>query len=257
MKLKNKVALITGASRGIGAAIAKKFACEGANIIINSFDPPEHENASKLVAEEIKFLGASTICVSCDVSSKQEVKKMFDVAIDAFGKVDIMVANAGICDFEHFLNIDEDLLDKTIGVNQKGFFFCAQEAMKRMIDAQINGRIIVTSSVSSIFGGELQAHYCATKGAANQIMKSIAIAAGKHGITANAVLPGTVITDINKKELEEDPELLKYFIRRTPIGRLVTPDDIASAMLFFASDESAGVTGTTLTVDGGMSINMQ
>jgi L-rhamnose 1-dehydrogenase len=155
------------------------------------------------------------------------------------------------------LKIDEKLLDRVLGVNLKGAFFAAQAAMQKMIKLKTRGKIIFTSSVSSIFGGELQAHYCPTKGGVNQLMKSIAIAAGKYGITANAVLPGTVITDINRKELEAEPELTKYFIKRTPLGRLATPEDIAAALLFFASDDAACVSGATLVVDGGMAVNLQ
>ncbi|MBM75769.1 MAG: short-chain dehydrogenase [Proteobacteria bacterium] len=257
MRLANKVVVVTGGSRGIGEAISIRFAKEGAKIVVNGCDDGEFSGSSKSVVEQIRSFGGEAIAFDCDVSSAEQVAQMFDVAEETFGKIDVLVANAGICPFAEFLNIDEALLDKTIGVNQKGVFFCAQQAMKRMIDKNIKGRILMTSSVSSVFGGELQTHYCATKGAVNQLMKSIAIAAGQFGITANAVLPGTVITDINRKELEADPELLDYFVKRTPIGRLVTPDDIAAAMLFFASDESSGVSGATLIVDGGMSVNLQ
>jgi len=149
-------------------------------------------------------------------------------------------------------------MDKVISVNQTGAFFLSQACARSMINSGIKGRMIFISSVSSIFGGELQTHYTATKGALNQMMKSIAIAVGKHGITANAVLPGTVVTDINRFQLEEQtPELKEYFIKRTPIGRLAEPKDIANAALFFASDEAAAVSGATLIVDGGMSVNLQ
>lgn len=257
MRLKNKVVLITGGSRGIGKAAALLFAKEGATVVVNGFDRGEYINSSQLVVEEIIKNEGKAFFYDCDISKKDNVINMFDEIEKRYNKIDILVANAGICPFKEFLDIDESLLDVVIGVNQKGAFYCAQEAMKRMIDKSINGRIVFTSSVSSIFGGELQTHYCSTKGAVNQLMKSIAIAAGKFGITSNAVLPGTVVTDINKKELEEDPNLLDYFIKRTPIGRLATPEDIANAMLFFASDESSAVSGTTLVVDGGMSINLQ
>jgi len=171
--------------------------------------------------------------------------------------LDILVANAGICPFEEFLKIEEPLLDRVIGVNLKGAFFCAQAAMKAMVEQKTAGRLIFTSSVSAVFGGELQTHYCSTKGGINQLMKSLAIAAGKYGITANAVMPGTVVTDINRKELEADPGLKDYFVKRTPLGRLATPEDAAAAMLYFASDDAACVSGTTITVDGGMSVNLQ
>ena len=130
--------------------------------------------------------------------------------------------------------------------------------MSAMVSKKIKGKIIFTSSISSIFGGELQSHYCATKGAVNQMMKSIAIAAGPYGITVNAVLPGTVLTDINRQQLEKDkPELKEYFIKRTPLRRLANTQDVASAILFFATEDSNCITGTTLVVDGGMSINLQ
>ena len=260
MRLKDKIAIITGGSRGIGKAACLKFASEGARVIVNyanKADDEEFADSAKKVVDEVISCSGEAIAYEADVTDKDAVYKMVDFAVKEYGRVDIMVANAGICPFKEFLEIDEALLDHVISVNLKGAFFCAQAALKEMINKQIQGRIIFTSSISSIFGGELQTHYCATKGAINQLMKSIAIAAGKHGITANAVLPGTVITDINRKELALNPELKEYFIRRTPLGRLATPEDVANAILFFASDEASCISGTTLIVDGGMSINLQ
>lgn len=260
MRLQNKIAVVTGGSRGIGRAICIKFASEGAKVIVSysrEADRGEYLNSADKVVKEIISSSGEAIDYEADVANKDAVDKMVDFTVEKYGRIDIMVANAGICPFKEFLEIDEALLDRVIGVNQKGAFFCAQAAMRKMIEKEIQGRIIFTSSVSSIFGGELQTHYCATKGAVNQLMKSIAIAAGKYGITANAVLPGTVITDINRKELEANPELKEYFIKRIPLGRLATPEDIANAMLFLASDEASCISGATLVVDGGMSINLQ
>ncbi len=260
MKLKNKVAVVTGGSRGIGRAICLSLAQEGVKVIINyssGADSGEFSNSALELKKEIDSLGGECRIFEADVSNKTKIEEMIDFTVKEYGRIDIMVANAGICPFKEFLDINEDLLNHTVDVNLKGSFFCAQEAAREMIKQKIKGRIIFTSSVSSIFGGELQAHYCATKGAINQLMKSIAIAVGKYGITSNAVLPGTVLTDINRNELEDDKELLKYFIKRTPTGRLATPEDIAQAVLFFASDEAASISGTTLIVDGGMSINLQ
>ena len=260
MRLKDKIAIITGGSRGIGKAACLKFASEGARVIVNyanKADDEEFADSAKKVVDEVISCSGEAIAYEADVTDKDAVYKMVDFAVKEYGRVDIMVANAGICPFKEFLEIDEALLDRVISVNLKGAFFCAQATMKKMIEKKVQGRIVFTSSISSIFGGELQTHYCATKGAINQLMKSIAIAAGKHGITANAVLPGTVITDINRKELALNPELKEYFIRRTPLGRLATPEDIANAILFFASDEASCISGTTLIVDGGMSINLQ
>ncbi len=260
MRLQDKVAVITGASRGIGRAASLLFAREGAAVAVNwaaVADSGEHAGTAKRTVEQIEAAGGRAIAVEADVADRAAVDAMIEQTVAAFGRLDVLVANAGICPFEDFLEIDEALLDRVIGVNQKGAFFAAQAAVRQMIAQGEGGRLVFTSSVSSIFGGELQAHYCPTKGAVNQLMKSIAIAAGKHGITANAVLPGTVVTDINRKQLEADPGLLEYFVQRTPIGRLATPEDVAKAMLFFASDDSAAVSGATLVVDGGMSVNLQ
>jgi len=260
MRLKDKVAIVTGGSRGIGRAICVKFASEGATVVVNYADKAdggEFMGSADKVVDEIVSASGKAIVFEADVANKNAVSEMIDFTVRKYGRIDIMVANAGICPFSEFLEIDEELLDRVINVNLKGSFFCAQATMKKMIEGNIQGRIIFTSSISSLFGGELQAHYCSTKGAINQLMKSIAIAAGKYGITANAVLPGTVITDINRNEIEANPGLKQYFERRTPLGRLVTPEDIANATLFFSSDEASCVSGETLIVDGGMSINLQ
>jgi len=260
VRLKDKVAIITGGSRGIGRAACLRFAKEGAKVVVNyasDVDEGEYKGAADEVVKEIQADGGKAITFDANVADKNKVFKMVDKVVKRFGKVDILVANAGICPFEEFLKIEEDLLNRVIDVNLKGSFFAAQAVVEKMIEQKIAGRLVFTSSVSSIFGGEMQSHYCSTKGGINQLMKSLAIAFGKHGITANAVLPGTVITDINRKELEADPQLEEYFIKRTPIGRLATPEDVASAMLFFASDDAACVSGTTLVVDGGMAVNLQ
>ena len=260
MRLKDKVAIVTGGSRGIGRAICVKLASEGAKIVVNYSDKAdcgEFIGSADKVVDEIVTASGNAVAFEADVANRESVYEMIDSTVKRYGRLDIMVANAGICPFSEFMEIDEELLNRVINVNLKGSFFCAQASMKKMIKGNTQGRIIFTSSVSSVFGGELQAHYCSTKGAVNQLMKSIAIAAGKYGITANAVLPGTVITDINRNELDTNPELKHYFEKRTPLGNLVTPEDIANATLFFASDEASCISGATLIVDGGMSINLQ
>lgn len=257
MNLNNKVALVTGGSKGIGRAISIKLASLGAKVVINQEGSRLSRQQANEVCDFIKGFNAEAMVIDADVSKKKQVQEMINQTIQNFGKLDILVANAGICPFSTFDKIDENLLSKVIDVNQKGSFYCAQLAAQEMIQKKIAGRIIFTSSISAVFGGELQIHYCGTKGAINQMMKSFAIALGKHKITVNAVQPGTVITDINRKELQEDPELLNYFIKRTPLNRLAEPEDIANAIAFYASDESACITGTTLTVDGGMSVNFQ
>ena len=260
MRLKDKVAIVTGGSRGIGRAICVKLASEGAKVVVNYSDKAdcgEFIGSADKVVDEIVTASGNAVAFEADVANRESVYEMIDSTVKRYGRLDIMVANAGICPFSEFMEIDEELLNRVINVNLKGSFFCAQASMKKMIKGNTQGRIIFTSSVSSVFGGELQAHYCSTKGAVNQLMKSIAIAAGKYGITANAVLPGTVITDINRNELEINPELKHYFKKRTPLGQLAIPEDVANATLFFASDEASCISGETLIVDGGMSINLQ
>ncbi len=260
MRLKGKKAIVTGGSRGIGRAICIELAKQGASVVVNYAKEADqdYDGSAVDVVGLIRSNGGTAMAFEADVADRNDVISMVSACFEKFGGLDIMVANAGICPFEQFLEIDEKLLNRVIDVNMKGAFFCAQSAVEKMIETQTKGRIVFISSVSSIFGGELQTHYCATKGGVNQLMKSIAIAAGKNGITANAVLPGTVITDINRKQLEDDdPDLKQYFIDRTPVGRLPSPEDIAKATLFFASDDAACISGATLIVDGGMSINLQ
>ena len=260
MRLKNKVAIVSGGSRGIGGAICKLFALQGARVAVNYSVKADRDypDAVKGVVETITSGGGDAASFEADMSDKKAIDAMVEDVIARWGRIDIVVANAGICPFSEFLEIDESLMNKVISVNQTGAFFLSQACARFMIENGIRGRLVFISSVSSIFGGELQTHYTATKGAMNQMMKSIAIAVGKYGITANAVLPGTVVTDINRFQLEEDnPELKEYFIKRTPIGRLAEPKDIANAALFFASDDAEAVSGATLIIDGGMSINLQ
>lgn len=242
--INNKIILITGGSNGIGSAAVKLFLKNNNKVVVIDKNIPKIKNKNlyfyKLDLAKTKLI-------------KQTVKK---ISLK-FNKIDVLILNAGICPFEKFLKIDQKLFDLVVDVNQKSAFFLAQEIAKIMIKKRVSGKIIFTSSISSIFGGELQAHYCATKGAINQIMKSICISLGKHNINVNAVLPGTVITNINKKQLSKNNSLKKYFIKRTPLKRLITPDEIAKVMLFLASDYSSGISGETILVDGGMGINFQ
>jgi len=259
MVLADKIAVVTGGSKGIGRAISLRFASEGAKLIVNYFDDDgkSHDYINETL-DLINKNGGKAVGFCGDVSKKNVVDDMLAETLNQYGGIDILVCNAGICPFEEFINISESLWDRVNDVNLKGAFLCSQTYSKEMIKAGKGGRIIFTSSVSSIFGGSLQAHYCSTKGGINQLMKSIAISLGPYKITSNAVLPGTVITDINRMQLEENNQEIKdYFINRTPLNELAKPEDIASAMLFYASDDAKAVTGSTLIVDGGMSINMQ
>ena len=240
----NKTILITGGSSGIGKATVKLFLKNNNKVIV--IDKKSSDNKYN----NLHFFKA-------DLSKKNLIKPLLKKIYKKINKIDILVLNAAICPMKEFFKIDEKIFDQVVNTNQKSVFFLAQEIAKGMVDKKVKGKIIFISSVSSIFGGSLQAHYCATKGAINQIMKSMAISLGQYGINVNAVLPGTIITNLNKKQLKQNPKLRKYFISRTPLNRLVLPEEIANSIFFLSSDMSSGVNGECLVVDGGMSINLQ
>jgi L-rhamnose 1-dehydrogenase len=252
MDLQDKVAVVTGAARGIGQAIALRFGQEGARVAIVDLREEEGRETVRL----IEGAGGQAVFVRTDVSDQRQVQAMVDGVVKQWGTIHILVNNAGICPFEGFLEMSEGLWDQVLDVNLKGYFLCSQAVAKVMVEQNVKGRIIAVSSISSEFGGSSQAHYCASKAGINLLVKSMAISLGPHGITCNAVLPGTVETDINREALA-DPGVHDYWSQRAPLGRLGLPEDIAGPVLFFAGDDSGWCTGSMLVVDGGTSINLQ
>jgi L-rhamnose 1-dehydrogenase len=252
MDLQDRVAVVTGAARGIGQAIALRFGQEGARVAIVDLREEEGRETVRL----IEGAGGQAVFVRTDVSDQRQVQAMVDAVVKQWGTIHILVNNAGICPFEGFLEMSEGLWDQVLDVNLKGYFLCSQAVAKVMVEQNVKGRIIAVSSISSEFGGSSQAHYCASKAGINLLVKSMAISLGPHGITCNAVLPGTVETDINREALA-DPEVRDYWSQRAPLGRLGLTEDIAGPVLFFAGDDSGWCTGSMLVVDGGASINLQ
>jgi L-rhamnose 1-dehydrogenase len=252
MRLDNKAAIVTGAARGIGRAVALRLAQEGANVTVADI----LEDEGLRTAREVERTGRRAIYVHTDVTNPVQVERMVQAALDAFGTIDVLVNDAGICPFKPFLEISSQLWDEVLDTNLKGYFLCSQAVARVMVDRHIKGRIINISSISSIIGGEEQAHYCSSKGAINQLTKSMAISLGPYGITCNAVLPGTVETDINRESLV-DEALSRRLIQRTPLRRLGQADDIAGPVVFLASDDAAYCTGTMLVVDGGAIVTYQ
>lgn len=252
MRMNGKVAIVTGAARGIGRAIALRFGQEGASVAVVDLREAEGHETVQL----IEAAGSQAMFIHTDVSDQDQVQAMVDTVVRQWGAIHILVNNAGICPFEDFLEMGEDLWDQVLNVNLKGYFLCSQAVAKVMVEQGVKGRIIAVSSISSEFGGSSQAHYCASKAGINLLVKSMAISLGPHGITCNAVLPGTVETDINRDALA-DPAARDYWSKRAPLGRLGQPEDIAGPVLFFASDDSAWCTGSMLVVDGGTSVNLQ
>jgi L-rhamnose 1-dehydrogenase len=252
MRLRDKVAIVTGATRGIGRAIAVRLGQEGARVAVVGRDQDKGQETVRL----IEAAGGQALFVRADVSDAAQVQAMVDVVVEHWGSIDILVNNAAICPFMGFLEMPEPVWQQVLDVNLTGYFLCSQAVARVMVGQGIKGRIIAVSSISAEFGGSQQAHYCASKAGINLLIKSMAISLGPYGITCNAVLPGTVETDINRDTLA-DPAVRDYWSQRAPLGRIGRPEDVAGPVLFFATDDSAWCTGAMLVVDGGTSVNLQ
>jgi 3-oxoacyl-[acyl-carrier protein] reductase len=245
MKLEGKVALVTGASRGIGREIALELAREGANVAINYAGS---EAKALEVAEEIRTMGREAITIQADVSSSESVESMVKQTIEVFGKLDILVNNAGITKDNLLMRMKEADWDDVININLKGVFLCTKAVTRQMMK-QRSGRIINISSIVGVSGNAGQANYVAAKSGVIGLTKTTAKELATRGITVNAVAPGFITTDMTDKLNDETKnEMLKQI----PLARLGEPTDIAKTVLFLASDDSRYMTGQTLHVDGGM-----
>ena len=253
MLLENKVVLITGASRGIGRATAIEAARQGANVALNTY---KDEAVAAEVVAKIKALGRKAIVVDADVAQPDSATTFVNAAVEAFGRVDVFVSNAGICPFHAFLDMPVETLQRTMEVNLHGAYFMTQAAANQMVKQGEGGAIVAISSISALVGGEMQTHYTPTKAGVHSLMQSCAVALGRHGIRCNSVLPGTIATDINKDDLA-DLRKREYMESRIPLGRLGKPEDIASVVAFLASDMAAYMSGAALLVDGGAFANFQ
>jgi L-rhamnose 1-dehydrogenase len=252
MRFKDKVVIITGAARGIGRAIALGFAQEGALLAIADIRSQQAEETVRLARQR----GGSAFFTQTDVSKAEHVSNLIETTVAKYGTIDVLVNDAGICPFRDFLDMPIETWDQVQDVNLRGVFLCSQAAARVMVERKIPGRIINISSISAFVGGAQQAHYCASKAGINMLTASMAISLGQYGITCNAVLPGPIQTDVNKEDLA-DPEKREYFIHRTPLGRIGEPEDVVGPVLFFASEDAAWCTGSTLVVDGGILVNFQ
>jgi len=251
--LEHKTVLITGASRGIGRAIAIECARHGANLALNVY--PHVAEADTLIAA-IETLGQRAVAVAGDVAEPETSAALVQAAKDAFGRIDVLVNNAGICPFHSFLDMPVDTLKRTTEVNLLGAYYMSQTAARAMVEQGQGGAIVAVSSISALVGGAMQTHYTPTKAGVHSLMQSAAIALGPHGIRCNSVLPGTVETEINKDDLA-DPEKRRYMQGQIPLGRLGTPEDIAPVVVFLASDMARYVTGAAVLADGGLFVNLQ
>jgi 3-oxoacyl-[acyl-carrier protein] reductase len=247
MRLSGKTAIVTGARRGMGRAIALALAREGANVVVSDIN---QEDCQKVV-DEIEKLGRKGLALKCDVSSSDNVEDMVKKTVAKFGRVDILVNNAGILTFKPFLELTDEDWDKTLNVNLKGQFLCARTAGRVMIKNKW-GRIINIASISS--GGcgiafPLIAHYTASKGGVVALTEALALELTSQGINVNAVCPGAIDTDM-AKGVKEGGQLAQV-LARIPKGRLGQPEEIASLVVFLASEESDYISGAAIVIDGG------
>ena len=251
--LDGKTLLVTGASAGIGRAVAIGAARHGADVVINF--ARDEAGAAGAVAE-IEALGRRAIAVQGDVADPATARDFIARAVDALGKVDVFVNNAGICPFHAFLDMPVETFERTMRVNLHGAYFMVQAAANQLVAQGQGGAIVAVSSISALVGGEYQTHYTPTKAGLHSLMQSTAIALGRYGIRCNSVLPGTILTDINKDDLA-DADKRARMAARVPLGRLGEPDDLVGPVVFLASDLARYVTGASLLVDGGAFVNLQ
>lgn len=251
--LEGKTFLITGGSAGIGRAAAIEAARQGADVAINYIGD---DSLAESCIAEIEALGRKGVAVKGDVAQHETAQAFVSGAIFALGRVDIFVSNAGICPFHAFLDMPVETFERTMKVNLHGAYWMTQAAANAMVNQGDGGAIVAVSSISALVGGEYQTHYTPTKAGVHSLMQSAAIALGRHGIRCNSVLPGTILTDINKEDLA-DPEKRKRMAARIPLGRLGQPEDLAGPIVFLASDMARYVTGAALLVDGGTYVNLQ
>ena len=244
--LRGKVALITGASRGIGAATAIRLAEQGANIAINYF---KHEAEATEVASSARSQGVTAIAIQADVSQFNDVRWLFERTLSEFGRVDIVIANAGIWTGDAVDDLDENKWQQTIDVNLKGVYACCHFAARTM-KLQGSGSIITVSSTAGQRGEAFHSHYAASKGGIISLTKSLASELGPHGITVNCVAPGWVDTDMSAGPLRKHSEL-ERIVESIPLRRVATADDVAGPILFLASDLARHITGEVINVNGG------
>lgn len=245
-KLTGKVAVVTGASKGIGAAIARQLAADGAAVVVNY--SASKSGADKVVAE-ITGAGGQAIAIQADMQKAAEIDRLFAQAKQAFGQLDILVNNAGIYGFSPVESVTTEFYGKLFNVNVLGLLLASQAAVK-LFDAA-GGSIVNISSVVSLLGFPNASVYAGTKGAVDAITRSLAKELGPRGIRVNAVNPGMVETEGTHSAGITGSEMRKQVEAMTPLGRIGKPQDIAAAVAFLASPESSWITGQCLTIDGG------
>lgn len=243
MRLKDKVAVITGAAQGLGRACAERFIAEGAKVVISDVQADKGAAAVEDIDGDVRF-------VACDAGDKGQVDALIQAAVDAYGGVDICVANAGIIHTAEFLDITEEDFDRVLRVNLKGVFLTGQAAARQMVKQKRGGAIVNMSSINAVVAIPNQVPYCTAKGGVGQLTKVMALALAPHDIRVNAIGPGSILTEM-LRSIMTDETARKKTLSRTPLGRLGDMAEIASVAAFLASDDASYMTGQTIYPDGG------
>jgi NAD(P)-dependent dehydrogenase (short-subunit alcohol dehydrogenase family) len=251
MRLKDKVTVITGAAQGIGYACAARFALEGAKVVLSDID----EALGEAAAEKVQAAGGEAVFVPCDVGEKSSVDALIESAVFAYGRLDCVIANAGIVHACDFLDLEEQDFDRVIRVNLKGVFLTGQAAARQMVaqgpvaggDA---GTIINMSSVNAVMAIPSITPYVVAKGGVNQLTKVMSLALAEKKIRVNAIGPGSINTEMYRT-VNADAQKRRAVLSRTPMGRPGEPDEVAKVAMFLASDDSSYITGQTIYPDGG------
>lgn len=249
MSKRGKVAIVTGAARGIGRACAERLATEGADVALWDIETEAGEASARDIAG---LEGAGrTAFVRCDVGRKAEVDRAFAEVVERFGRVDILVNNAGIMRRADFLDMAEADFDDVIRTNLKSVFLCGQVVGRHLVARGAGGAIVNMSSTSVIMTMPTISSYAASKGGISSLTRAMSLSLAPHGIRVNAVGPGTVVTELNRESLLSDAATRDRVLSRTPLGRFGTGEDVASVVAFLAGEDAAYVTGQTLYIDGG------
>lgn len=245
MRMDGKVALVTGGAQGIGLACARRFAAEGARVVLVDLDAAHGADAAAAIgADRCEFIQG-------DVAHSPTSARAVEAAVGRFGAVDVLVNNAGVTHAADFLALQEADFDRVLGVNLKSYFLFGQAVARWMVAARRPGAIVNMSSVNALLAIPNQVPYAVSKGGVNQLTRVMAVALAPHGIRVNAIGPGTIATELARKAVLGSPAAERTILSRTPLGRLGEPDEVAKVAVFLAGDDSSYLTGQTVYPDGG------